>query len=119
MTTTQPDSPAVGPVDRVQGNGQAVAVVLAAGIGSFVLGLMTILSEGSTSIHDGLELIDRVGPLSGKVTWAMVAWAVSWAALAGVLRRRELKWTIPLAVAGVLLLAGIILTLPPVFQSVA
>jgi hypothetical protein len=106
-------------VDRVQGNGQAIAVVLAASVASFVLGLLTILAEGSTSIHDGLQLIDRVGPLSGKVIWAMVAFAVSWAALAAVLRTRELKWTIPLAVAGVLLVASFILTLPPVFQSVA
>ena len=103
----------------VLGNGQFLAVVLAAGVGSLVLGILTILAEGSTRIHDGLELVARVGPLSGKVSWALVAFGVSWVALALAFRRRELAWTIPLVIAGLMIIAGLVLTFPPVFQAVA
>ncbi|MEW6583754.1 MAG: hypothetical protein AB1416_13440 [Actinomycetota bacterium] len=107
-----------GPADRAQGNGQAIAVALATGFASFILGLMTILAEASASVRGDLQLDDAVGPLSGKATWATVAFAVSWAALAAALRGRELRWRIPLVAAGVLLLAGFLLTFPPIFQSV-
>ena len=119
METPPPPAEPPGGFEAPVGNGQFVAVILAAAIGSFVLGVLTILAEGSTSVHDGLQLVDRVGPLSGKVSWALVAFGVSWAALAAAVRRREVGWRIPLIVASVLVAAALVLTFPPVFQSVA
>jgi hypothetical protein len=53
-------------------NGPVAAVFLAAGIGSFVLGLFVVLNEVSTDISNFLKfdanygLGSGVGPLSGK-----------------------------------------------------
>jgi hypothetical protein len=105
--------------DARLGNGQFLAAALAAGVGAFVLGLLTVLSEASAGVHDALEIDAPVGPLSGKVIWALVAFAVSWAGLTLAFRNRELDWRIPLGVAGVLLGLAFILTFPPIFQAFA
>jgi hypothetical protein len=65
-----------------ENNGPIVAAMLAAGIGSFVLGLMICLAQGSKAIGGILNFYDPVGPLSGKTIVAVVAWLVAWAVLA-------------------------------------
>ncbi|HSI98537.1 MAG TPA: hypothetical protein VK926_09250, partial [Gaiellaceae bacterium] len=67
-------------------SGPAAAVVLAAGIGAFVLGLMTTLNEASSGINDFLRFSNDVGPLSGKTVIGGAAFFVAWAVL-GVLWR--------------------------------
>ena len=62
-------------------DGPLAAVLLAAGIGSFALGLFTTLAEASTGFRDRLVLNAGVGPLSGKTVWATVIFVVAWAVL--------------------------------------
>ena len=59
--------------------GPVAAVFTAAGIGAVVLGILTTLSEASASIKDALQLSDRVGPLSGKTIFAVLAFLILWA----------------------------------------
>ena len=84
-------------------NGPAAAAILAIGVGVFVLGLLAVLSEASSSIHDWLEFSERVGPLSGKTTIAVVAWLVSWLAAAAFLWRRQVAFTSVFILSGGLL----------------
>lgn len=63
-------------------NGPVAAAMLAAGIGSFVLGLMICLAQGSKAIGGMLNFYDPVGPLSGKTIVAVVVWLVAWGILA-------------------------------------
>ena len=63
-------------------NGPVVAAMLAAGIGSFVLGLMICLAQGSKAIGGILNFYDPVGPLSGKTIVAVVVWLIAWGILA-------------------------------------
>jgi len=107
------------PSARWPGNGLFLATAVAAAVGAFVLGLLTVLNEASAGVSSSLTIIERVGPLSGKVIWALVAFAVSWVALAGAFWKRELDWKIPLGVAGVLLGIAFILTFPPIFEAFA
>jgi hypothetical protein len=65
-----------------ENNGPIVAAMLAAGIGSFVLGLMICLAQGSKAISGILNFYDPVGPLSGKTIVAVVVWLVAWGVLA-------------------------------------
>ncbi|MDF3018156.1 MAG: hypothetical protein K0R44_3381 [Thermomicrobiales bacterium] len=51
-------------------DGPLAAALLAAGIGSFALGLFTTLAEASTAFRERLILDAGVGPLSGKTVWA-------------------------------------------------
>ena len=63
-------------------NGPIAAAMLAAGIGSFVLGLMICLAEGSKAIAGILNFYGPVGPLSGKTIVAIIVWLVAWGVLA-------------------------------------
>lgn len=93
--------------------------MLATGIGVFTLGLLTTLNEASTGIHDFLEFSDDVGPLAGKTILAVVAYFGSWAGL-HALWRRESPILRPILIAAVvLILLGILGTLPTFFQAFA
>ncbi len=100
-------------------NGPAVAAILSAAIGVFVLGLLTTLSEASTDVHDFLDIKDRVGPLSGKTTFAVAVYLVAWVALVPLLWKRSVPFANALLVAGVLIAAGFIGTFPEFFTLFA
>jgi len=97
-------------------NGPAAAAVLAVGVGVLVLGVLAVLSEASTSIHDWLEFSERVGPLSGKTTIAAVAWLGSWLASAALLWRRQVAFSAVIVISGGFFALGVIGTFPEVFE---
>ena len=99
--------------------GPVAAAVLAAGIGIFILGLFTTLSEASTGIHDFLEFSDDVGPLSGKTIFAVIAYFGSWAILHALWRRQNQPLRPILIATAVLIALGILGTFPPFFQAFA
>ncbi len=98
-------------------DGPVAAVLLACGIGSFVLGLFTVLSEASQGIHDFLPFNDRVGPLSGKTTLAVAAFVGSWIVLGYAWRKRDMDLKPVLIVTVVLVAIGAVLTFPEVFLA--
>ncbi len=111
------DTSALQEIDRP--TGPVAAAVLATGIGTFVLGLLTTLSEASTGIHDFLEFSKDVGPLSGKTILAVAAYFGSWAIL-HVLWRRQRRDLRPIAIAAAaLIVLGILGTFPTFFQAFA
>jgi hypothetical protein len=100
-------------------SGPAAAVVLAAGVGTFVLGLFTTLNEASTGINDFLRVSDDVGPLSGKTIFAAAAFFLSWAILGFLWRGRDIAWR-PVLIATIVLLAlGFLGTFPTFFEAFA
>ena len=100
-------------------NGPAAAAMIAAGIGAAALGLLTVLNEASTDIHDFLDIKNRVGPLSGKTTFAIIAYLISWVVLAPVLWRQNLAWNTVVIITAVLIVAGFIGTYPKFFELFA
>jgi fluoride ion exporter CrcB/FEX len=101
-------------------NGPAAAALLAAGIGTFVLGLFTTWAEASDSFaQDTLKIDNDVGPLSGKTTFAVIAYLIAWAVLTPVLWKRSLPWPAVLAISGALIAAGYIGTFPKFFELFA
>jgi hypothetical protein len=99
--------------------GPIAAAVLAVGIGAFVLGLLTTLSEASTGVHDFLEFDADVGPLSGKAIFAVIAYAVSWSLLYAAWRRRSPVLRPVLLAAVALIALGVLGTFPTFFQAFA
>jgi hypothetical protein len=101
-------------------DGLGAAAMLAAAIGVFALGLLTVLAEASVGIHDWLEAWEfgqGVGPLAGKTTVAVIVWLVSWAILAFALRSKDVSmksWIWASLVLGAL---GVLGTFPPFFQA--
>jgi len=113
MTTPQIDTKPNGPV---------AAVFIATGIASLVLGLFVTLNEMSADINNFLKfdanygIGSGVGPLSGKVTLAVIAFIVSWVVLHIVWRGKELDFRKVFIASLILVGLGFALTFPPIFQ---
>jgi hypothetical protein len=108
--------------DEVTGakpDGPLAAVLLAAGIGSFALGLFTTLAEASTGFRDRLILNAGVGPLSGKTVWATAIFVVAWAVLYAQLRQRDGLLRSATIIFVILTLLGVLGTFPIFFQAFA
>jgi len=99
--------------------GVAAAATLSAGIGVFVLGIMTITAEMIPALKAALTFYAPAGPLSGKTTVAVVAWLASWVFLHNLWRtatihyQRVLRWTL------ILIALGLVLMFPPLYEAVA
>ncbi len=100
-------------------NGSAAAALLAGGIGSGVYGLTVVAAEASSGVAQALNLVEGVGPLSGKVLVGLVIWLVVWIILAKMWSLKEVDFRRITTVSVVLVLLGFLLTFPPVFQAFA
>jgi hypothetical protein len=124
MTTLQTDTKPNGPV---------VAAFLAAGIASLAIGIGVVLNEASAPIKSAIGIdfnaflqFDKnfgfgsgVGPLSGKVGLAIIAFVVSWVLLHLWLRGKEVNFRTGFIAALVLVALGFALTFPPIFKLFA
>ena len=97
-------------------NGKAAAALLAGGIGAFVMGLVTTLSEASSSFGSALNWYKPAGPLSGKTTVAVIVWLIAWAVLGNQWKDKDVDFDKISMIALVLLLLGILGTFPPFFE---
>src|SRR5271157_303903 len=97
-------------------NGSGAAAILAAGIGSFMIGFLAIAGDNSAFFKNLLNFYKPTGPLSGVTTVAILVWLIAW----GILDRRWRNRTVALArinaIALVLLALGLLLTFPPVAE---
>lgn len=110
-------------------NGPVAAAFLAAGVGSLVIGIGVVLNEASSTIKDAIGVdfnaflqFDKnfglgsgVGPLSGKVGLAVIAFVVSWVIFHFWLRGKEVNFRTYFIAALVLVGLGFALTFPPIF----
>ena len=107
-------------------SGPVAAAFIAAGVGAFTIGLMVVVGE--LLGQDAGKYLDfsknygigsGVGPLSGKVIIAVIAYVVSWVILHFALRRKEIPLGRALAVTLILVALGFALTFPPIFELFA
>ena len=108
------DQPAAG---LARPSGPAAAVVLAAGLGSFTLGLLSVLTAVSPSVSSALTLSDRVGDLSGVTTASVAVYAATWGLLAIWWRRADPPLMRVAGAAAVLIGLGLLGTFPPFFNA--
>lgn len=102
-------------VEAAVPNGPAAAAVLAAGIGSLVLGLTTTLGEASVTIGNLLNFYGPVGPLSGKTIVALAVWLIAWASLNGSWKDRDVDFGKAWRTTMALVILGLLGTFPLVF----
>src|SRR5512132_3343650 len=124
MTATQTDTKPNGPV---------VAAFLAAGVASLAIGIGVVLNEASATIKSAIGIdfnaflqFDKnfgigagVGPLSGKVILAVLAFVASWVILHVAWRGQEVDLGRACGATPILLGIGCALTFPPIFQILA
>jgi hypothetical protein len=100
-------------------SGPAVAIILAAGIASLCLGLLTTLAEANEGIADTLNFDTSVGPLMGKTVVTIITFFFFWALLTVLLWRRNPPLRTAVLVAGVMIACGFLLTFPKFFELFA
>jgi uncharacterized membrane protein YdbT with pleckstrin-like domain len=98
-------------------SGPAAAVVLAAGLGSFTLGLLSVLTAASSAVSSALTFSERVGDLSGVTTITVVVYAGAWALLALRWRRANPPLMRIATAAAFLVGLGLLGTFPPFFNA--
>jgi hypothetical protein len=110
-------------------NGPVAAAFLASGVASLVIGIGVVLNEASQTIKDSIGVdfnaflqFDKnfgfgsgVGPLSGKVGLAIIAFVVSWVVFHLWLRGKEVNFRSYFIASLVLVALGFALTFPPIF----
>lgn len=97
-------------------NGAGAAAILAAGIGSAALGVLTVLGDAFDGLKSFLNFYNPAGPLSGVTTLAIVTWLAAWFVLARKWDGRDLELSRVSVSAFVLLAVGFALTFPPVMN---
>lgn len=103
-------------------DGPAAAMMVSAGIGIFVLGLLTTLAEASTDVRDWLrkwEWGQGVGPLAGKTTIASLVYILSLIVLWLLWRDRDIPLKRSFYLGVMLGVLGAIGTFPTFFQAFA
>ncbi|HEV2577472.1 MAG TPA: hypothetical protein VGU25_09705 [Acidobacteriaceae bacterium] len=103
-------------LDPTLPNGFGAAAILAAGIGCFSLGVLTVAGDASKSFARHLILYTRTGPLSGVTTAAIAIWLLAWILLWSRWRTREVALRPILVGAFVLLALSLLLTFPPIIE---
>jgi hypothetical protein len=94
-------------------NGAALASFLGAGIGAFAMGFFVILSEAG--LLTAPALYAPAGGLSGRTTFAVVAWLVAWGLLHSRWKGRQIDARRVFAATLLLTGLGIVATFPPVW----
>jgi hypothetical protein len=97
-------------------NGAAAAAILAAGIGSFILGVLTTLKANIKVIKSILAFYAPTGPLSGQTTLAVMGWLLAWVMLHRWWKEREVDFGNVFIITMVLIVLGLLGTFPPFFE---
>ncbi len=100
-------------------NGPAAAAIMASGIGSLALGLLTTLAETIKGVGSALNLYAPSGPLSGKTAGAVVVWLVAWAVLQGLWKDKSVDFARVFTTTLVLIALGLLGTFPLFFELLA
>jgi hypothetical protein len=100
------------PVRRVA-SGAALAAMLGAAIGAFAMGAFVLANEAG--IWAAPALYGPAGGLSGRSTFAVVAWLVAWGILHARWHGRDVRATPVFACTLALVALSVIATFPPVW----
>ena len=103
-------------------DGPGAAMMISAGIGIFVLGLLTVISEASTGANKWLAKWQwgvGVGALAGKSTLAALAYVVSLIVLWVVWRAKDINLKMAFYSGLALGIIGAICTYPTFFEKFA
>ena len=102
-------------IDRDAGpiNGAELAAILSAGIGSFAMGAFVLMNEAG--VFAAPTLYGPAGGISGRTTFAVLAWLLAWGALHRAWRGRRIEPRAVYVTALVLIAIGIGACFPPLW----
>ncbi len=118
MTTlTTPQEKYIKKTTTHVATGVAAATFISSGIGALVLGLLTTGAVLSAGLKDAINLWNPAGPLSGKSTFAVLAWLISWGLMNTLWKDKEMDLQKSFTITLVLIGLGIFFTFPPIFEA--
>ncbi len=97
-------------------NGPGAAAVLAAGMGSFALGVLTVAGDKLPKVRAAMNFYRPTGPLSGVTTVTIAVWLLAWVLLEWRWGKKSVRLAQVNGVALALLCLGLLLTFPPVID---
>ena len=99
-------------------NGPVSAALLAGGIGSAAMGIITLIYEldDKSAFSKSMTWNKAVGGLSGKSMWSIIIFFVSWAVLHYVWKDKDTDFARISSIAIALLVVGLLGTFPPVWE---
>lgn len=101
------------PAVKATTNGFGAAAVLAAGLGSFTLAVVSIAADKLSTMKGLMNFYPPTGPLSGVTTTAILIWIVLWIVLERRWHNRNVEMKRVSTMALALLVLGLLLTYPP------
>ena len=102
------------PAAKAMTNGFGAAAVLAAGLGSFTLAVVSIAADQSSTMKGLMNFYRPTGPLSGVTTTAILVWIILWIVLERCWHNRNVGMKRVRTMALALLVLGLLLTYPPI-----
>lgn len=108
-----PYPPAEPAETRAAPNGAAHAAFLAAGIGTFAMGVIVVLYE--TDVFAPPVIYAPAGGVSGRTTLAVIVWLIAWAVLHARWRHRDLATGRIATLTFVFIALGFLLAFPPLW----
>ena len=102
--------------EQARPSGPAAAVLLAAGLGCFTLGFLSVLTAASGAVNDVLTVSDRVGDVSGLSVGATAVFFATWAGLTLAWRHENPRLMRIAAASACLIALGLLGTFPPFFN---
>lgn len=118
MTTTEQGTVTPAAQDD-RPEGPISAAIIAGGVGTLILGILTTLAEASETVKGWLELTTEVGPLGGKTVFAVVGWLIAWIVLHTRMKNTPYETQRAFTIAMVLVALGVLGTFPTFFQAFA
>jgi hypothetical protein len=110
---------ATRPVSSGLPNGPVAAALIAGGIGSTAISIVTLLTQANASVANALAWYAPVGSLSGQIGIGLIAYFASWIVLHLILRGKNVNFARATMVALFLLVLGLLGTFPPFFSLFA
>jgi len=99
--------------------GPGAAAMIAAGIGTLTIGIMTTGAEFSAGLKQALNFYTPSGPLSGKTSVGIIVWLLSWLLLGAIWKNKKYDLRKAFTITLVLVGLGFLLTFPPIFALFA
>ncbi len=104
-------------VNAKKSNGVAAAAMIAGGIGSLTIGLLTTASVISSGLKGLMNFWSPAGSLTGKTSVGVLVWLISWVILNSLWKDRDYDIGKALTITLILVGIGLLLTFPPVFEA--
>ena len=103
--------------EKASPTGPAAAALIASGIGTFVIGLMTTGAVLSAGLKGFLNWWNPAGPLTGKTGIGIILWLVSWILMHTMWKDKDYDLGKAFTITLIFIGLGLLLTFPPVFEA--